>query len=408
MPPPAECELSAAARLQPVRFTGMGTAYAGAIFLLYMAPVLLAGLLALEVGGVAAIGLNGQAAYLRYLTVWALAIIPFLLGAGICRGSVVLREPEQLKSSMWMIVFALSPIVIGLKLMLVSAGVYESYAFDSGLMSGGIWSLSMSFSEMCLFLFAVAVAMGDARLMLATGALIGLNLLHGTRIFAVCAVSIFFFYWISVRTLTLKRLVLAGLAFIAVLFVSFLVFKARSNVELDYQDTAILIEYLVSPIVFESLFSQLALIDLANGVPIALRCTGLDYFYDLVSFLLPRALNPDKDDQCISYLFALQPLGALNGVFGIHAYFGAFSALFFLAFGLLGRFLWTLGRSNFYFLALTLYFFGSLVLRLVRDGPIHAVKYLSVAVFTCLVIAGFDWLNRRLAVHRDRATELAC
>jgi hypothetical protein len=144
------------------------------------------------------------------------------------------------------------------KVLLRPLGVYSEYAFVTDSMTGGVWSFSMFCSE-SLLLLSIVVLFSSARrnvswFLILTG-INGINLLHGTRIFFIIAGITFCFYQYVRGNLTFK---IAILAFGGVLLVSYLVFLSRSQVEMD--DQTFSFAPLISPIVFESIFSQLSLV----------------------------------------------------------------------------------------------------------------------------------------------------
>lgn len=366
-------------------FNGLGSYYVFLIFLSYMIPVLINGVMTIDVGGVSAYGLAGDG-HLNYVVLWSVAIFCFLFGAGRLQGPVRFNVSPQTISALWLAFLVIAPISIVLKILLRSQGVYDSYAFDSGQMTGGVWSMSMSFSELSVYLFALSLAVGNRKLTIGFFFLVCLNLLHGTRIFFVSAVSIFVFYYVSARGISWARFLSISLAFVLLLIGAAVTFIIRSSVVIDWSNPIEVFQYAISPVIYESVFSQLAMLDFANGIHILFNCNPFNYVLDIVGFVLPRFINPDKDSMCIDYLASLQPLGALNGIFGVFAYFQYFSFIFFLILGIAARIIFLKARKNVYFFSLAIYIFGSIILRLVRDGPVYAIKFVSVALFGCLMI----------------------
>ncbi len=386
-----------------LRVYASGAAYVAFIFVSYMVPVLLNSLVQIDLGGLSTIALSDVGAATKYIFLWAAALAFFFLGSGIPTGRIDVALPPVVKSAMWLFLGVTGPILIALKVELAAQGVYDAYAFDTGAMVGGVWSMSTALSEMVLYAFAMALLLKDRWLMLISFALLSLNLLHGTRIFTVCALSIFIFWWIATHRVRLRSVAIAVVVAMAIVLGSLGVFLQRSNVDLSSSDATEVAQYVVSPVLYESVFSQISLIALANGDPLEFRCNPVDFVFDLASFLTPRALNPGKDKLCIDYLSELQFLGALNGVFGAFGYFQWFFGVLFIAFGLTGRWLFRVGRKNIFFLSLAIYFFGSISVRLLRDGPILAAKFLSVAVFASIVLFAMS----RLPLRRRKARVVA-
>ncbi len=382
-------------------FNGRGSLYVFSIFLLYIVPVLTSQAINFDIGGAGSIGLEGAGAVAEYLVLWTVAVVSFMLGMGSIRGSVALALPRHAVKSIAGLLMVVGPATIATKVLLQRQGVYESYAFDSGQMSGGVWTFSMALAEIDLYLFAASLLLKNAKLTAACLFLVALNLIHGTRIFAAGAISISYFFWISTHQISLKKFMAMVVSVFLVVGLGMVIFIFRSHVEIDYSQYDQLFKYFISPIVYESLFSQLALIDFANGLKINFVCSPIDYYFDVLGFIVPRILNPDKDALCISYLDDLQPLGALNGVFAVYAYFGTFSFVLFGLFGFIGRAFFRFGRRNYYAMTLSLYFSGSIVLRLVRDGPVYAMKFLSMAVFGCLSLFVIELMLEKLSLRKQ-------
>ena len=185
---------------------------------------------------------------------------------------------------------------IAAKAALVPLGVYHQYAFTDIEFKNSIWSFSMVCSEFVL-LTATLLLFSDARRNLLGFAILSLlncvNLLHGTRIIFVVNLLVLVMYAYMRGLLSLRRVILFGPpAFVAVLLLAYTVFMSRSGVTNDGLNAA----NTVSPLVYESLFSQISLRNVVNSSDIV-NSTGSfsNFVSDVVLGVMPRVIVPDKD-----------------------------------------------------------------------------------------------------------------
>jgi hypothetical protein len=166
-------------------------------------------------------------------------------------------------------------------------------------MIGGAWSFSMFCSETLLFLSIIVLFSTVRRnvtwFLVLTG-INGVNLLHGTRIFMIIACIAFCFYQYLRDKLSVR---VVAAAFVTALGLAYFVFLTRSGVEVD--DQTFSVSHLVSPIMFEGIFSQVSLIG-AIRHPEA-ECVGsIEAFARCHLLCYPRFLLPDKDSLIIDQL----------------------------------------------------------------------------------------------------------
>jgi oligosaccharide repeat unit polymerase len=284
------------------------------------------------------------------------------------------------------------------KAALVPLGVYSIYAYDTGEMTSGIWSFSMFCAE-CVLLLSILVLFSGTRhnkfIFLVLSLLNGINLLHGTRIIFIANVMVVVVYAYLRGSLTLRKMLILGpILFAAVLGMTYTVFLSRSNAF----GNELSIARVLSPIVYESLFSQISLRNVVN-TPDIMNSTGAlpDFFVDVFSFITPRFLLPDKD----SYLYLtrfteLSPLGAFNGYATGLIYFGVFWPIFYLVLGGLASWLYRKARTNAYWLIFYVYFAADALFRFMRDGYVIPIKIIANIIELIALLVIFNALFKGL------------
>jgi hypothetical protein len=295
-------------------------------------------------------------------------------------------------------VFLIAALFICAKAALVPLGVYNIYAFDTGEMTSGIWSFSMFCAE-CVLLMSILVLFSGTRynksLFLVLSLLNGINLLHGTRIIFIVNVMVIVMYAYLRGSLTLRKMVIFGpIFFAAVLGMTYAVFISRSGAF----GNELSIARVVSPIVYESLFSQISLRNVVN-TPDIMNSTGAlpDFFVDVFSFITPRFLLPDKDSFLYLGRFVeLSPLGAFNGYATGLIYFGVFWPIFYLLLGGLASWLYRKAHTNAYWLVFYVYFTADALFRFMRDGYVIPIKIIANIIELILLLVLFNALLKGL------------
>lgn len=317
--------------------------------------------------------------------VYLLGILAFVCGSklspflGFASTRPILQRALRLfglNSPFRLLCWAMVGLFVVSKVLLVGLGVYSQYAFETDSMTGGVWSFSMFCSESLLFL-SIVVLFSNARrnvlwFLILTG-INGINLLHGTRIFFIIAGITFCFYlYLRVR-LTLK---IAILAFSGSLLVSYLIFLSRSKVEVDVQTFSF--TRVISPIMYEGIFSQLSLIETIKHPQLWSLWGSLhNFFLDALYFVIPRFLLPGKDEILFINRFSdLSPLGAFSGYAQGLIYFGVFFPLFYCILGIIAGWLLRQAKDSQFWSAIYVYFVCDFMFRIMRDGYIIPIKML--------------------------------
>jgi hypothetical protein len=277
------------------------------------------------------------------------------------------------------------------KWSLIQRGVYSDYAFDADSMEGGIWTFSMFCSEL-LLLLSIVVLFSSARRsiwwFLTFTAINGINLLHGTRIFFLIS-SIVLCVFLYVRGKFKLRYAIVGL--VGMLLIGYAIFLLRSHMEVD-EDQTLSAAGLVSPAVFESVFSQLSLIGTIRH-PEAWNLSGSPYYFfrDSLYFITPRFLLPGKDQLLYVDQFTdLSPLGAFSGYAQGIIYFGVFFPIFYLIVGYTANWLQRRAKYSQLCSAIYLYFACDFLFRIMRDGYVIPIKMLvnAFVVMLCVISLG--------------------
>jgi hypothetical protein len=291
-------------------------------------------------------------------------------------------------------ILILCTIFVASKVSLVPLGVYQAYAFDTGSMIGGRWTFSMFCSE-AMVLAGIVVLFTTERHRLRNfcivSALNGINLLHGTRIFFISTVMVLVLYGYVRGRVTLKRVMFYGpVVFVLVLLLAYMVFLSRSHVSTTgaFSPSA-----LVSPIVYESVFSQMSLIGVLGPTPVwDTFGHPLRFVQDIFLFTLPRPLLPDKESLLyIGRFDYLSPLGAFNGYAQGLIYFGFLFPFFYFLMGLTGSYLYRKSQQSPWWFALYIFYAADFLLHIMRDGYLIPLKML-INTAECILIL-IVWRN---------------
>jgi hypothetical protein len=296
-------------------------------------------------------------------------------------------------------VLLVAALFIVAKGALIPMGVYHAYAADTGEMTGGIWSFAMVCSEF-MVLVSILVLFSDAKRNVAWFVLLsllnGVNLLHGTRIIFIVNVMLIIFYGYLRGTLSLRRMLILGpIFFVGVLTMTYAVFLSRSGFEGGELNLA----KAFSPIVYESLFSQLSLRTVVN-TPDVLNSTGAlpSFIVDMIAYSTPRFVLPDKDAMQYLGRFAyMSPMGAFNGYAAGIIYFGVFWPIFYLVLGGIANWLYAKSKTNAYWLLLYIYFTADVLFRFMRDGYSVPVKIMTNIIELLILLMAFKALLRGLS-----------
>jgi hypothetical protein len=275
-------------------------------------------------------------------------------------------------------ILLIAAVFITAKAALVPLGVYHQYAFTDIEFKNSIWSFSMVCSEFVL-LAATLLLFSSSRRSLLGFVILSLlncvNLLHGTRIFFVVNLLVLVMYAYMRGLLSLRRVIIFGPpAFAAVLLLAYAVFLSRSGVTTD----ALTVSNTASPLVYESLFSQISLRNVVNSSEIV-NSTGSfpNFVSDVALGVMPRVIVPDKDSlQYLERFAYMSPFGAFNGYAAGLIYFGVYWPIFYLVLGGAASWLHAKARTNAYWLILYVYFTGDVLFRFMRDGYTIPIKIL--------------------------------
>jgi hypothetical protein len=290
----------------------------------------------------------------------------------------------NLSTPFWVVCFVVVVALLISKVLLIPLGVYSEYAFDTDSMTGGVWSFSMACSDF-LVVLSIAALFSRARhniiwFMVLT-AINAINLLHGTRIFFIVSAIAFCFYGYLRGKLT-WRIGMAGTIF--TLAIEYWVFLARSHTDVD-SGTFSLVR-MISPLMYEGIFSQLSLFEVIRNPKLwNLFGSPQNLFLDIVYFIVPRFLLPDKDKMLFINRFSdLSPLGAFSGYAAGLIYLGILFPIFYFLLGwIANRLLRKAETSSFWFIVYV-YVVCDVLFRIMRDGYIMPIK----AVIDALAIMG--------------------
>jgi hypothetical protein len=349
--------------------------------LIYFVPLLLVYLLGYSEGGADEVLGMGTPAMLRITGLYSIGFISFALGAQVKRFLYfILRVKYKTNwSPTWFRLTLSEIIVVGTivlaflvsKIALIPLGVYHEYAFDADLMGGPVWSFSMFCSEMLLLsamLVLFASGKRNTRWFFLLSAINAVNLAHGTRVFFIITVMAYALYAYIRGQLPIRRiLIYAPPAFLCVLTLTYVIYLFRESASLS---GAFSPAKLVSPIVYESIFSQFSLITIVNH-PSLVSATGnvFKFFSDVALFTTPRILYPEKESQLFFAQFGyLNPKGGYNGYATSLIYFGLFFPVFYFCLGAIGTWLHGKAKQSSWWFILYVYFTADFLFRIMRDG----------------------------------------
>jgi len=292
---------------------------------------------------------------------------------------------------------AMSVVFILSKIALIPTGVYREYAFDADLMTTAMWNFSTFCSE-TLILIAIMVLFQKKRYNVASflviSALNCANLLHGTRIFFISSVMSFLAYLYVKGQITIRRIVIFGpAAFIALLAVTYLIYLSR--MALSYSGSLSFVQ-LLSPLMYESMFSQLSLINLLSH-PSAWDVTGHipRLLVDTVLFVTPRIMLPNKDAFIYIGQFSyLSPKGAFNGYAAGLIYMGLFFPAFYFCLGIIGRWLYQYSQKSAWWLILYVFYTADFLLHIMRDGYLIPIKMFVNTIQWVMILIATRWFLR--------------
>jgi hypothetical protein len=380
--------------------------------LIYFLPMLLVYFLGYSEGGAEDVIGMGTTTMLRISGLYLTGFVSFLVGTRVSRfigyGLGVKFNPTwnpswlQLTPSEGIFSVLLIAAFLLSKISLIPLGVYSEYAFDADSMGGPFWTFSMFCSEIMLFLAMIMLfskSKYNKHWFFVLSALNGINLLHGTRVFFIVTVMAFGLYIYVRGYLPIRRILIFGpLAFLCVLIVTYLIYLFRESASLS---GAFSPAKLLSPIIYESLFSQFCLITISNN-PTIISAYGntLHFFADVITFTVPRILYPEKADALYSARFDyLQPKGGFNGYAMGLIYFGIFFPIFYFLLGMFGTWLYEKAKTSRWGLILYAYFTADFLFRINRDGYLIPMKMIInvVQVIMLLYISRYiiDFLSSK-------------
>jgi len=373
-----------------------------ALNLLYFMP--LAALLIVEysVGGTAAAAALDPETATRIAWVYVAGLLAFLCGSKL---KLFHSEPPrqesrlslfELNGTFRLLCYATIGIFFLSKVLLVPLGVYSQYAFETESMVGGIWSFSMFCSETLLLLSIVVLFSRERRNVkwfLFLSAINAVNLLHGTRIFFFAASFALGLYFYLRGALTFRRASLAALLLMAT---GYGVHVSRSNAEVGSE--TISVAGVISPVMYETVFSQLPLIGVVRDSHLwQWFGSPHKFFSDIFYFSAPRFLLPQKDTLLFLGQYSdLSPLGAFSGYAAGLLYFGVLFPVLYFVLGSVASWMLNRARDSSFWSVIYVYFTCDCLLRVMRDGYIIPAKILVNA----LVILSIAVLFAPVARHR--------
>ncbi len=354
--------------------------------LLYLLPLLIVFLVGYSRGGAEAAVAMDHETLTRIIALYVIGLVSFLVGDALAALGIRGARPEpppgrvDLKTSDGLVIGGLVAVFCLSKVLLISKGVYQEYAFTGGQMTGGIWSFSMFCSEMLVLVQIIVLGSTTRRNVfwfLALTAVSAINLMHGTRIFFVISLVAGATYAYMLGRISLRRAILLGpVAATLGLLLAYVVFLTRSGAQFE---GAFSFAGIISPVVYESLFSQLPLVAVVRSPELWNDVGNATHFFsDVIMSSTPRILLPEKDElQYISEMFArVSPMGAFNGYAAGLVYFGVLFPVFYVALGVVSRLLYSKVASNAWLAIIYVYFCADFLFRVMRDGYIIPVKML--------------------------------
>lgn len=289
------------------------------------------------------------------------------------------------------IFFIVVILLVLTKILLYKEGVYNSYAFDSGAMSSKTWTTSMGLTELTVIIFIYSLFSGNNKFSFFLFLTISSNLLHGTRIFTLICIFIYFYYFIFYRKMFSKtKIIIYGLLSGFIVLLAFLaVFVQRSDVAITMDNLNL--DMILSPVVYESIFNQISFVKMltflnAQMVPFAPQNLIVDTFI----FSLPSFDTTNKALLMSPSVFGnLSPLGGLSGYASAIIYFSSFYFVWYFFLGVVCSLLWrTTSHKNLPLLKLItyVYFICDTLFRFNRDPWFIALKMLFNNLIFLLVV----------------------
>lgn len=303
----------------------------------------------------------------------------------------------------------LIPVFILSKIALIPLGVYHQYAFDTGSMTGFFWGFSAFCSE-TLILAQVLVLFSktkhNVRFFLLLAAINGINLMHGTRIFFIITMMMSVFYLYVRGYLTVRRILLVCPAlFLCTLLFTYLIYLSRTG----GGNAPLSLLSFFSPIVYESVFSQLSLISVVSK-PTIWNATGnsIHFINDVLIQSIPTLIFPNKSHfEYFSKFTYLSPIGAFNGYANGLIYFGFLFPIFYFFLGAVADWLYRKAQRSTWWFIFYVSFTVEFLFHIMRDGYLIPVKiFINTAqwIASFLVIRSFFAISR--SNHLRRANRL--
>lgn len=354
---------------------------------IYYVPLLLAFVWGYGEGGVDTFTGFSQQKMIEITYIYMTGLLAFILGANLTSALQVIAPKTsityeykpwlKIELSDKLAVFFIVACFLASKIAIIPLGVYRVYAFDSGQMSGGLWSFSTFCSEALLFIAILVLFSNHKRRFLVFSflSLVNcINLLHGTRIFFISTVLAATIYAYIRGHLPIRRVLIVGpIAFVFLLGITYSIFLARSSISAGGSLTA---AKLLSPLVYESVFSQISLVGTLNNSGIwNATGSGIHFGMDALLNAMPRFLVPDKESMLyIDSFNHLSPLGGFSGYAQGLIYFGLFFPVFYFLIGFFASFLYRKAKSNGWWLIIYIYFTADFLFRINRDGYLIPIK----------------------------------
>jgi len=286
------------------------------------------------------------------------------------------------------------------KILLIRLGVYSQYAFETENMTGGLWSFSIFCSETLMLLSIVVLfsrSRRNVKWFLVLSAINAISLLHGTRIFFMVGAFSLGLYFYLRGALTFRRV---SLALVFLLMAGYLVHLSRSNAEVGGETFSF--AGIISPVMYESVFSQLSLIGVVRD-PHLWQFFGSPqrFLSDILFFSTPRFLFPEKDSLLfIAKYNDLSPLGAFSGYAAGLLYFGILFPLLYFLLGSAASWMLNRARESSFWAVIYVYFTCDCLLRIMRDGYIIPAKiFVNAVIIVGIVVLFAPGKERRPKAH---------
>lgn len=342
-------------------------------------------------GGIGFLQMYPPTILLHICYIYAFGIITFLLGVLLIRLISInspkpahIRQAQDITPDFFLKLFTalLSLLYLGTKLYLIPEGVYSSYSFNTGKNTIPIYTLSMFLSEAIVaisIVFLTSSGKNDRLWYYFLNSILLINLLHGTRMIFIITILIYFCWMFHSGKLKLNiRLVLRLLILLLFIVVfSYLIYMHRSNIQFSGESFSL--EKIISPIIYESVFSQISLLRTLEYDLIDKEIEVFRLFTDTLIFVTPRFIIPEKDSlMLLNELhrkgYVLCPLGGWNGYSAAIVYLGYLFPFFYFLLGMFTAFLSRISVYSRYFEIIYIYFVADILWRFTRDGLIIPSK----------------------------------